>query len=263
MPLLHKMVVDRMRQSPEGSAPLAVAVHSASMLIGMVAGEVGSPPMAASVGGGPIIANRIAIQTRAERMDGSIQALNRDVRDLVVFVDPSQERAEAEQCKKELADDISAGLPGFMIDAKKKVCDRMEYTVQQLEKQAKGETPEQISKDLAFGSEWSNFYDRWNYDLEHVFESYGFPAGEWDLLDGYETEYFVLRSKMEALGHKPNSLPMTPQSKIDAEHPGLLDKAGSFFGKIPFTSLAVGGLAVGVGLLFLSMHRSEAPARAR
>lgn len=267
MPLLHKQIVSAMRQSPtRGKTPLEVLAHPLGVLVSMVAGEMASPPLQANVGAIFYVTRAEMIQ-RGIPVDTGIRDLSSDIQRQLVYADPQVTRRSADDARK-----TANGLPGTSGDSLRKIADRLDQTADKEEaifkERAKGRPASELQREIDFSQSFFQFRQRWSefyFTLVHDNTTvlYDFLGNELpDRIDAFYAEYITYVKGFETLGGALTKPPPPPSKSGDAHLPDIIVPASKALSSV-FKPILYGGLALGAGLVVLSVYRpGSTPSRA-
>ena len=179
------------------------------------------------------------------RLHTAVECTNRDVERYTVWDDPTALRAKA-----------------VAFDFQPTLAQKLRDDADVLDARAKGQAPAAVAAQIAFGHAWNDFYPRWG-------NSYGpWSAGhiridpffnDWDIINGYETEFDRLRARYLGLHVPTDCGPRVTDTDIEKDPSHQGDTNPFTAGIETVVSLLkwtlIGGVVIGVGVLVLGATR--------
>ena len=245
MSLLHRQIAERsIRNEPVS--------HRVDRLLTFVGGEMSSPPMKASVGGGvggifTFISDAEVNQLAADE-DRSFTSLERDMYDHLVYDDPSKVNDAAKEFR-----DLAATAPTDEIkQSQLAIADSLDASVKRLNDRISKLSSDDVKSQIAWSSsyrafmaDWRAFYDQHFPNEKDIIGS--MASTYWNQITEYDHSYRGMYVSYPSSAGKPSQpMPSTPEDKLDA-----IRKTGGTSGiSIPWTPILIGAGVVGALLYF-------------
>ena len=197
---------------------------------------------------GALVFTSIAEMTeRGRPTNEGIDALNRDVRNTLVYADPEEARAAAKTAR-EKADGLSSTLPSAAATLRE-IATHLDQDASICEVRQKGLDPARVKREISYSKSFFTFKANWdefyrsvrNGDIFSEFSGNDVAA----MIDSYDAQYRTFVQGYQDLGFKL-ATPAPPKSNAGDTLPNVNANVKGFFDAIPWGTIAVVG-AVGVG----------------